>query len=105
MQTVILWGLTYACPGEITKVVVEPLYKLPHHSAVEVTPGLISLSPVGFTCRIPVELTNNSLPPVTLSLKPNLAFLKVASDVCVAQDKSEACENVSIDLSATTLSS
>jgi len=102
MATVVLCG-SHACLGEITKVIVEPLYKLPHHSAVEVTPGLISLSPVGSTCRIPVELTNNSLPPVTLPLKPILAFLQGASEVCETQSKSEACEKVSIDLSATTL--
>jgi len=82
---VALWGLAHACPGKITKVVIEPLDKLPHHAAVEVTPGLLGLSPVGSACRIPVELTNNSLLPVTLPVKPTKAFLQVASEVCEAQ--------------------
>ena len=58
-QTVVLWGLTHSCPGEVTKVVVEPLDKLQHNSNLEVTPGLVRLSPSGSTCCIPVEVTKN----------------------------------------------
>ena len=103
-QTVVLWGLTHTCPGELTKVVVEPLDKLQQHSSLEVTPGLVSLSPSGSTCRVPVEVTNNSAQPVTLPPKTSLASLKVASEVCKAQNKDEACNNVDVDLSVSTLS-
>ena len=73
-QTVVLWGSTHACPGELTKVVVEPLDKLKHHSSVEVTPGLVSLLRSGSTCCVPVEVTNNSAQPVTLPPKANVPY-------------------------------
>ena len=103
-QTVVLWGLTHSCPGEVTKVVVEPLDKLQHNSTLEVTPGLVRLSPSGSICCIPVEVTTNSAQPITLPPKANLASLQVASEVFEAQNGSEACNNVDVDLSASTLS-
>lgn len=39
-------GPTHTCPEEI-KVIVEPLDKRPHHSTLEVTPGLIDSAPAG----------------------------------------------------------
>ena len=42
-QSVVLCRLTHACPGEVTKVVVEPLDKLQHNSTLEVTPGLCNV--------------------------------------------------------------
>ena len=102
-QTLVLWRLTHTCPGKITKVVVEPLDKLPHHSTLEVTPGLISLTPAGSICRVLVELTNNLPQPVTLPPKAKLASLQVASEVYEAQDNLKACENVNMGLSAMTL--
>ena len=84
-------------------MVVEPLDKL-QHDPLEVTPGLASLSPSGSTCRVPVEVTNNSAQPVTLPPKANLASLKVASEVFEAQNKYGACKNIDVDLSASALS-
>ena len=71
-ETVVLWGLAHVCPGELTKVVVEPLDKLQHDPL-----GLVSLSPSGSTCRVPVEVTNNLAQPVTLPPKGNLVSLKL----------------------------
>ena len=103
-QTVVLWGLTHSSPGEVTKVVVEPLDKPQHNSTLEVTPGLVRLSPSGSTCHIPVEVTNNSAPPTTLPPKANLASPQVASEVFEAQNGSDACKDVDVNLSASTFS-
>ena len=87
-QTVVLLGLTHSCPGEFTKVVVEPLDKLQHSSALQVTPGLAILSPCGSICGYPGEVTNNSAWPITLPPKVYLASLQVASEVFEAQNGS-----------------
>ena len=86
--TVVLWGLTHSCLGDVTKVVVELLDKLQHNSTLEVTPGLVRLSPGGSICCIPVKVTNNSAQPITLPPKANLASLQVASEVFEAQNGS-----------------
>ena len=83
-------------------MVVERLDKLRHNSTVEVTPGLVRLSPSGSICCIPVKVTNNSAQPITLPPKANLASLQVASEVVEVQNESEACKNVDVDLSAST---
>ena len=67
------------------------------HSTLEVTPGLIRLSPGCSTCCIPVEVTTNSVQPTTLPPKANLASLQVASEVLEAQNGSESCKNVDVD--------
>ena len=100
----VLWGLTHSCPGKVTKVVVEPLDKLQHNSTLEVTPGLVRLSPGGSICRISVEVTNNSAQPITLPPRANLASPQVTSEVFEAQNRAEACNNVNVNLSASMLS-
>ena len=90
-QTVVLWRLMNSCPGEVTKVVVEPLDKLQHNSTLEVIPGLVRPSPSGSICRIPVEVTNNSAQLITLPQKANLASRQVTSEVFEAQNGPEAC--------------
>ena len=103
-QTVVLWGLAQACPGQPTKVVVELLKRPPHLSPIEVTPSFVSLETSGLTCRIPVELTNNTSRSVSLPPKAVLASLQVASEVCEAQDQPTVRNSVDIDLSSATLS-
>ena len=94
-QTVVLWGPTHTCPEEI-KVIVEPLDKRPHHSTLEVTPGLINSAPAGSTHHITVELTHHSAQLVLLPPKDNLASLQVALEVYEPQSKSEPSEKVDI---------
>lgn len=94
-QTVVFWGPTHTCPEEI-KVIVEPLDKRPHHSTLEVTPGLINSAPAGSTCHITVELTHHSAQLVLLPPKVNLASLQFALEVYKAQSKSEPSEKVDI---------
>ena len=85
-------------------MVVEPHDKLQHNSTLEVTPGLVRPLPSGSIGHISVEVTNNSAQPITLPPKANLASLQVASEIFEAQNGSEACKNVDVDLSASTLS-
>ena len=80
-------------PEEI-KVIVEPLDKWPHHSALEVTPGLINSAPAGSTCHITVELTNHSAQLVLLPPKVNLASFQVALEVYEAQNKSKPAKRL-----------
>ena len=102
-QTVLLWGLAHACPGESIKVIVEPTDAQPQWSAATVTPSLVCLPFSGTSNRIPVEITNNSPQPITLPPKALLASLQVASEVYKHSAQSEDGEGVSIDLSATNL--
>ena len=104
-QTVVLWGLTHACPGESIKVIVEPTDAEPHWSAATLTPSLVCLPCSGSSNRIPVEITNNSPQPITLPSKAVLASLQVASEVYKHSTQSEDGEGVSIDLSTTNLTS
>ena len=102
-QTVVLWGLAHACPGESIKVIVEPTGAHPQWSAATVTPSLVCLPFSGTSNRIPVEITTNSPQPITLPPKAVLASLQVASEVYKHSAQSEDGEGVSIDLSATNL--
>ena len=54
-QTVVIWGITQSLPDVATKVILEPQAI---HPGVTTTQGLITLSPTGTKCRVPVELTN-----------------------------------------------
>ncbi|KAL9972948.1 hypothetical protein ACROYT_G019348 [Oculina patagonica] len=62
-ETVVLWGLAHVCPGELTKVVVEPLDKL-QHDPLEVTPGLF--------CAIFYPHFRVSLAPLTAPGSPRM---------------------------------
>lgn len=53
-------GANTYLPRKKIKVIVEPLDKRPHHSTLEVTPGLINSAPAGSTHHITVELTHHS---------------------------------------------
>lgn len=102
-QTVVLWGLTHACPGESIKVIVEPTQAQPYWSATTVTPSLVCLPSSGSSSHIPIEITNNLPQPITSPPRAVLASLQVASKVYKNSAQSEDGEGVSINLSATNL--
>ena len=69
-------GLANSCPGSLTKAVVETSTGSDQVAGIVVTPELVTVGPHKSSCRVPVEITNN-----TDHTKATLASLKIAKDV------------------------
>ncbi len=80
-ETKILMGLANSCPGSLTQVVVETSTGSDQVAGIVVTPGLVTVGPHKSSCRVPVEITNNTDHTVVIPEKAVLASLKIAKDV------------------------
>ena len=65
-------------PGLPIKTVLDSVRR---SQGLTVTPSLITLSPKGTKCRVPVEITNNSPQPLTLSARKVIATTHLAQEV------------------------
>lgn len=77
-QTIVVWEITRSLPNVPIKAILEPHVT---HSGVTTTQSLITLSPTGTKCRVPVEMTNTTPNRVVLSPKAILANVHLASEV------------------------
>ena len=80
-ETKILMGLANSCPGSLTQAVVETSTGSDQVAGIVVTPGLVTVGPHKSSCRVPVEITNNTDHTVVIPAKAVLASLKIAKDV------------------------
>ncbi|KAK3731801.1 hypothetical protein QZH41_007622 [Actinostola sp. cb2023] len=77
-ESVVLKCLVHKIPSCHTK---DVLLETTGQGGLAVTPGLITLSTDRTSCKIPVEITNNSNQPVTLQAKALIAYAHVAKVV------------------------
>lgn len=113
-EMVCVWGLARSIPGIPTKVNLESKECQDQSHGLVVTPSLVTLSPKGTKCPVPVEIsqiTNNISHPVILSPGETIATAYLAQGV-VARDQGksertgpvdEQSEGVGVDLSDTPL--
>ncbi len=76
-------GLANSCPGSLTQVVVETSTGSDQVAGIVVTPGLVTVGPHKSSCRVPVEITNNTDHTVVIPAKAVLASLKSTKDVII----------------------
>ena len=65
-ETICIWGLARSVPGLAVKAIIESGEGRAQTEGLTVTPSLVTLSPRGAKCRVPVEVTNNSPHPLIL---------------------------------------
>ena len=87
-ESLVVWGLSHSTPGFKCKAILEPSTSSGLPSQLTVTPSLVCLVPGKTTCKIPVELTNNSESPISLPPKAVLGELHVVTEVISDQQSS-----------------
>ena len=80
-ETKIHMGLANSCPASLTKAVVETSTGSDQVAGIVVTAELVTVGPHKSSCRVPVEITNNTDHTVVIPAKATLASLKIAKDV------------------------
>ena len=96
-ETQILMGLANACPGSLTQAVVETNTGSDQVAGIVVTPGLLTLGPHKSSCRVPVEITNNTDQTIVIPAKAVLASLKIAKDVITPANENIATADCNDD--------
>ena len=59
-ETICIWGFTRSGQGSAVKAVLDSGEGRAPTEGVTVTPSVVTLSPMGAKCRVPVEVTDNS---------------------------------------------
>lgn len=80
-ESIVVFGLCHTTPGFRCKAMVESTVVSRLPPEVAVTPSLVCLAPGKSTCKVPVEITNNSGLPVTLPPKIVIGELHLVSEV------------------------
>ena len=95
-KRVVMWRQTFAGPENPSEAVIEPCGDLESTSHKSVTTGLVPLSSGHKSCLDPVEVTNMSNKPVTLTPKTALASVHLATAVIdgFSQDKAPVDKEV-----------